>query len=70
MAVAPEALHPPTPPPTHTRLHLHTPPLHPPTEWWEAEVAVAPEAASLQFVVSYYEHFDNAGGADYKASKP
>ncbi|KAK9805611.1 hypothetical protein WJX72_007789 [[Myrmecia] bisecta] len=35
-------------------------------DWWEAEVEVAPDAVVLNWVVQYYEHFDNNNGADHK----
>jgi len=35
-------------------------------EWWQAVVDVPESAAALNFVVNYYEHFDNNNAADYK----
>lgn len=35
-------------------------------EWWQAVVQVPQSAAALNFVVNYYEHFDNNNAADYK----
>lgn len=30
-------------------------------EWWEAELEVPFEAAAINFVVNFYEHYDNNG---------
>ena len=38
-----------------------------PGDWWAAELDVLPDAAVVNFVVQYYEHFDNNEGQDYKA---
>ncbi len=35
-------------------------------DWWQAPVDVSEGAAVLNFVIQYYEHFDNNGGLDYK----
>jgi starch synthase len=35
-------------------------------EWWHAVIQVPQSAAALNFVVNYYEHFDNNNAADYK----
>jgi starch synthase len=35
-------------------------------EWWQAVVQVPESAVALNFVVNYYEHFDNNNSADYK----
>jgi len=35
-------------------------------DWWEAEVSVPLDAAALNFVMNYYEHYDNNGQKDYK----
>ncbi|GLC71233.1 hypothetical protein PLESTF_001092900 [Pleodorina starrii] len=35
-------------------------------DWFEAEVAVPPEAVAMNFVFNYYEHYDNNGSQDYK----
>ena len=37
-------------------------------EWWEAAVDVPRDAVALNFVINYYEHFDNNGSADFKAT--
>jgi starch synthase len=37
-------------------------------DWWAAEVDVLPDAAVVNFVVQYYEHFDNNEGADFRAA--
>ena len=39
-----------------------------PGDWFTAEAAVPPDVAVLNFVVQYYEHFDNNYGLDYKAA--
>lgn len=36
-------------------------------DWWAAEFDVFPDAAVINFVVKYYEHFDNNEGQDFKA---
>ena len=36
-------------------------------DWWAAEVDVLPDAAVVNFVVQYYEHFDNNEGQDFRA---
>jgi hypothetical protein len=38
-----------------------------PGDWWAAEFDVLPDAAVINFVIKYYEHFDNNDGQDYKA---
>jgi Starch/carbohydrate-binding module (family 53) len=35
-------------------------------DWWFAQVEVPEDAAVLNFVIQYYEHYDNNGGLDYK----
>ena len=35
-------------------------------EWWEAEVNVPMEAAAVNFVVNFFEHYDNNNTKDYK----
>ncbi|CAL8465412.1 g4948 [Coccomyxa elongata] len=35
--------------------------------WWAVEFDVFPDAAVINFVVKYYEHFDNNEGQDFKA---
>ncbi len=37
-----------------------------PTEWWEALVPIPSDAAVLNFVVNYFEHFDNNDRKDFK----
>lgn len=37
-------------------------------DWWTVETEVPKGAAVLNFVVQYYDHFDNNGGLDYKLS--
>ena len=39
-----------------------------PGDWFTAEADVPPDVAVLNFVVQYYEHFDNNYGLDYKAA--
>ena len=39
-----------------------------PGDWFTAEAEVPPDVAVLNFVVQYYEHFDNNYGLDYKAA--
>lgn len=34
--------------------------------WWEAEVDVQVDAVVINFVVQFYEHFDNNQGSDHK----
>ena len=36
------------------------------TEWWEASLQVAAEAVVLNFVVAYYENYDNNEQRDHK----
>ena len=36
-------------------------------DWWAVEFDVFPDAAVINFVVKYYEHFDNNEGQDFKA---
>ncbi|KAI7836090.1 hypothetical protein COHA_010018 [Chlorella ohadii] len=36
-------------------------------EWWEALVPIPSDAAVLNFVVNYFEHFDNNDRKDFKA---
>ena len=36
-------------------------------DWWAADVDVLPDAAVVNFVLQYYEHFDNNEGRDFKA---
>ena len=36
-------------------------------DWWAVEFDVLPDAAVINFVVKYYEHFDNNEGQDFKA---
>ena len=35
-------------------------------DWWKAGFTVPGHAAVLDFVVQYYEHYDNNDGANYK----
>lgn len=37
-----------------------------PSEWWEALVPIPSDAAVLNFVVNYFEHFDNNDRKDFK----
>ena len=39
-----------------------------PGDWFTAEADVPPDVAVLNFVIQYYEHFDNNYGLDYKAA--
>ena len=41
--------------------------LKPVGDWFAAEVEVPMDVAVLNFVVQYYEHYDNNYGADFKA---
>ena len=36
-------------------------------DWWAAEVDVLQDAAVVNFVLQYYEHFDNNEGQDFRA---
>ena len=38
-----------------------------PGDWWAADLDVLPDAAVVNFVLQYYEHFDNNEGQDFKA---
>ena len=42
--------------------------LRPVGDWFAAEVQVPVDVAVLNFVVQYYEHYDNNYGADFKAA--
>lgn len=35
-------------------------------EWWEGEYVIPTEAVALNFVVNYFDHWDNNGRKDYK----
>lgn len=35
-------------------------------EWWVADMQVPYEAAAVNFVVNYFEHYDNNDRQDYK----
>jgi Starch/carbohydrate-binding module (family 53) len=37
-----------------------------PAEWWEASLEVPPTAVVANFVLQYWEHFDNNSGADHR----
>ncbi|KAG2492408.1 hypothetical protein HYH03_009353 [Edaphochlamys debaryana] len=37
-------------------------------DWFECEVALPREAAAMNFVMNYYEHYDNNGSQDYKVA--
>ena len=37
-------------------------------DWFTAETDVPPDVAVLNFVLQYYEHYDNNYGQDYKAA--
>lgn len=37
-------------------------------DWFDADVDVPSDVAVLNFVLQYYEHFDNNYGQDYKAA--
>lgn len=39
-----------------------------PAEWWEALYTVPTDAVVLNFITNYYEHYDNNGQKDFKAS--
>lgn len=36
-------------------------------DWWAVEFDIFPDAAVINFVVKYYEHFDNNERQDFKA---
>ena len=36
--------------------------------WWSAEVSPPLDAVVLDFVAFFYEHFDNNGGANFRAA--
>jgi len=36
--------------------------------WWSAEVSPPLDAVALDFVAFSYEHFDNNGGANFRAA--
>lgn len=38
----------------------------PDVEWWEASVTVPRDACVLDFVISFYEHFDNNNTLNFK----
>lgn len=35
-------------------------------EWWVADMQIPYEAAAVNFVVNYFEHYDNNDRQDYK----
>ena len=37
-------------------------------DWWAADFDVLPDAAVVNFVLQYYEHWDNNEGQDFKAA--
>ena len=42
--------------------------VQPAGDWFSAEVDVPQDVAVLNFVVQYYEHYDNNYGLDFKAA--
>ncbi len=38
----------------------------PPGDWYEAEISIPIEAAAINFVINYYEHYDNNKSKDHK----
>ena len=42
--------------------------VQPAGDWFAAEVDVPQDVAVLNFVVQYYEHYDNNYGVDFKAA--
>jgi hypothetical protein len=46
------------------RAMVSAPPVEP-EEWWVAELAVPMQAAVVDFVLNYFEHWDNNGRQDY-----
>eukprot|EP00884_Botryococcus_braunii_P007192 jgi/Botrbrau1/16474/Bobra.0142s0068.1 len=37
-------------------------------DWWAAAIEVPEDAAVINFVIQYYDHYDNNGGLDYKVA--
>ena len=59
---APTSFHTP-----HTYLQVATPAApSADQDWWVAELDVPFEAVAVNFVISYYEYYDNNGLQDYK----
>ena len=36
------------------------------SDWWSADLAIPFEAAAVNFVINYQNHYDNNGGQDHK----
>ena len=35
-------------------------------DWWSAELSLPAEAAAVNFVINYYDHYDNNNQKDHK----